>query len=176
MNKSKGFTQHHFLGGYGKFNIFMKRKSDAGFTIIELLVVVAIIAVLAAIVLVNVTGYINQGKNAAVKGNMATILTNAAVYYDSSSLGNGSYANFSTNVLYTAPAAAAGTANGGTALTYGSKTDTNTQWCSCSVLKTVSGSTDTVFCVDSAGTKIGYATACSNHCTAGTAATDGVCK
>ena len=58
-----------------------KMNKSKGFTIIELLVVVAIIAVLAAIVLVNVTGYINQGKNAAIKGNLATVLTNAAVFY-----------------------------------------------------------------------------------------------
>ena len=59
-----------------------KNKLLTGFTIIELLVVIAIIAVLAAIVLVNVTQYIAKGKDAAIKGNMATILTNMAVYND----------------------------------------------------------------------------------------------
>jgi type IV pilus assembly protein PilA len=56
-----------------------------GFTIIELIVVIAIIAVLAAIVLVNVTTYINKARNAAVRGNMATLLTNAATYFDQNS-------------------------------------------------------------------------------------------
>ena len=65
----------------------VKKINQKGFTIIELLVVVAIIAVLAAIVLVNVTAYINQGKNAAIKGNLATVLTNGAVFYDT----NGNY-------------------------------------------------------------------------------------
>src|SRR3989344_7338737 len=64
-----------------------KKESGAGFTIIELLVVVAIIAVLTGIVLVNVTSYINKGKDAAVQGNLSTVLTNAAVFYDT----NGSY-------------------------------------------------------------------------------------
>src|SRR5437870_4107340 len=105
-------------------------KTSKGFTIIELLVVVAIIAVLAAIVLVNVTGYINQGKNAAIKGNMATITTNGAVYYDA----NGNYTAFGTSAGYTAPAAAAAQANGGTALTYAVKA-TNDFWCTCSVMK-----------------------------------------
>ena len=47
-------------------------QKSKGFTIIELLVVIAIIAVLAAIVLVNVTQYINKGKDAAIKGNLTS--------------------------------------------------------------------------------------------------------
>lgn len=60
-------------------------KTSKGFTIIELLVVIAIIAVLAAVVLVNVTGYINKGKDAAIKANMSTITTAAAAFYDDNS-------------------------------------------------------------------------------------------
>ena len=52
-----------------------KNLSKKGFTIIELLVVIAIIAVLAAIVLVNVTKYINKGKaQLAGKDNTYKIL------------------------------------------------------------------------------------------------------
>ena len=40
-------------------------NKQKGFTIIELIVVIAIIAILAAIVMVNVTQYINKGKDAA---------------------------------------------------------------------------------------------------------------
>ena len=69
-------------------------KTSKGFTIIELLVVIAIIAVLAAVVLVNVTQYISKGKDAAAKGNMATLLTNGAVYYDTHS---DSYNGFDTS-------------------------------------------------------------------------------
>src|SRR4051812_9233943 len=91
----------------------MNRNVSKGFTIIELLVVIAIIAVLAAIVLVNVTGYINKGKDAATKGNMATILTNGAVYFDN----NSNFTNFNTDSTYTGPSSAINNAEG-TAPTY----------------------------------------------------------
>src|ERR1035437_2671286 len=56
-------------------------NKQKGFTIIELIVVIAIIAVLAGIVLVNVTSYINKGKDAAAQGNLASMLTNSAVWF-----------------------------------------------------------------------------------------------
>jgi prepilin-type N-terminal cleavage/methylation domain-containing protein len=60
------------------------QKNQKGFTIIELIVVIAIIAVLATIVMVNVTQYINKGRDAAVIGNLNSMATNAAVYFDDS--------------------------------------------------------------------------------------------
>ena len=60
-------------------------NKQKGFTIIELIVVIAIIAVLAAIVLVNVTSYIAKGKDASVKGNMSSMATIAASVYDGNS-------------------------------------------------------------------------------------------
>lgn len=50
-------------------------NKQKGFTIIELIVVIAIIAVLAAIVLINVTTYINKSKDASIKANLHTIQT-----------------------------------------------------------------------------------------------------
>src|SRR3989344_3007566 len=91
----------------------MTIKKSKGFTIIELLVVVAIIAVLAAIVLVNVTAYINRGKNAAIKGNLSTVLVNSAVYFDE----NSSYTDFCTSSGVTTPAAAIKGAGGSDPLT-----------------------------------------------------------
>lgn len=44
-----------------------------GFTIIELIVVIAIIAILASVVMVNVTQYINKSKDASIKANMDSI-------------------------------------------------------------------------------------------------------
>lgn len=140
----------------------LKKESGAGFTIIELLVVVAIIAVLAAIVLVNVTGYINQGKNAAIKGNLATVLTNAAVFYDT----NGDYDGFCADNYFVGPQTAI-TGAGGTAICK-EKAD-NTTWCGCSTLKDVSGATGQTFCVDSTGTKTQTATACATECDTTTA-------
>lgn len=129
----------------------MTKNKQKGFTIIELLVVVAIIAVLAAIVLVNVTGYINQGKNAAVKGNLATVLTNGAVYYDA----NGNYTAFCADAYVTTPSSAVDAAMGlATGTTAALCHATATTWCTCSTLKTTSAEpAGSTFCVDSTGYK-----------------------
>jgi len=123
-------------------------KKSKGFTIIELLVVVAIIAVLAAIVLVNVTQYINKGKDAAIKGNMSTILTNGAIHYDSA----GNYTAFplAANPAYNGPAEAIEAANAApTAWVNG----TGSAYCVKAVLKDT-----TTYCVDSTGFKGALAT------------------
>ena len=85
------FIQYRILikSGSSVSNIMtFQRKISSGFTIIELLVVVAIIAVLTGIVLVNVTAYITRGRDSAAKGNLATMLTNGAVYFDANSAFN----------------------------------------------------------------------------------------
>ncbi len=141
-----------------------KTKLPAGFTIIELLVVVAIIAVLAAIVLVNVTSYINKGKNASIKGNLSTVLTNSAVYYDT----NSNYNTFCTNAYFTAPQSAIQNAGGAASCacnTVGCAA-TATAFCACS---TELGSANT-FCVDSTGAKKETATACATECAQSTGA------
>jgi len=145
----------------------MITNKSKGFTIIELLVVVAIIAVLAAIVLVNVTGYINQGKNAAIKGNLATVLTNGAVYYDA----NNDYDAFCASAGFTAPSAAI-TGADGTAVCVESTDDT--AWCACSTMNVTGDEpAGTTFCVDSTGTKKATLTACTGvggRCLAATGA------
>ncbi|MFA6190147.1 MAG: prepilin-type N-terminal cleavage/methylation domain-containing protein [Candidatus Staskawiczbacteria bacterium] len=65
------------------------KKPQKGFTIIELIVVIAIIAVLAGIVLVNVIQYINKSKDTKVKAELSQIAKGAIVNYEK----NGSYAN-----------------------------------------------------------------------------------
>jgi len=127
--------------------MFNKSK---GFTIIELLVVIAIIAVLAAIVLVNVTQYITKGKDAAARGNMATVLVNAAVYYDS----NSNYTNFPTSTGYTGPSTAL--TNAGYTATFSCDNAANCQTANaqkfCAIL-TLKATTNT-YCVDSSGNKL----------------------
>jgi len=141
-----------------------------GFTIIELIVVVAIIAVLAAIVLVNVTGYMNKGKDAAIKGNLASLTTRGTTYFADSSLGNGTYNNFCTSASGGAPIKSAVeasrvgstftcTCDGSASCTTG----TNTKWCACAPLKVASAGT---FCVDSTGYKKVTSSACT-RCSAG---------
>ena len=92
----------------------MITKKLKGFTIIELIVVIAIIAVLSAIVLVNVTSYIAKSKDASIKGNMTTVQTNAAAFYDQQS--TNTYVGFSASSGYTTPTGAMTGSEGGTAL------------------------------------------------------------
>lgn len=56
-------------------------ENNRGFTIIELIVAIAIIAILSAIVLSNVMPYQNKGKDAAIKGQAGQISIAAADFY-----------------------------------------------------------------------------------------------
>ncbi len=132
-------------------------QKSKGFTIIELLVVVAIIAVLTGIVLVNVTSYINKGKDAAIKANLSTVLTNSAVYYDT----NGNYSSFCTSANFTVPESAILSANNGTAGTNTKCVGTATATCACATLKVTSGN---VYCVDSTGYKKETTNTCALAC------------
>jgi prepilin-type N-terminal cleavage/methylation domain-containing protein len=130
------------------------KKNSAGFTIVELLIAIAIIAVLTAIVLFNVTAWINQSKDASIQGNLSSILINSSKYMDA----NSSYANFCTDPQYTTPSAAI-TAIGGTTQ---SCNVTNIAFCACSTLKAGG-----VFCVDSTGAKKNVpSTDCATECPA----------
>ena len=52
-----------------------------GFTLIELLVVIAIIGVLSAVVLASLNTAPQWGNDAAIQSDMATIQTQAEIYY-----------------------------------------------------------------------------------------------
>jgi type II secretory pathway pseudopilin PulG len=133
------------------------KKNSYGFTIIELLIVIAILGVLAAIVLINVTGYINKGKDAAAKGDLGTLLTNAITFYNENSTfddvgaatnidyNNALDALESTKMGYTVTV----TCNG----TSGScgEGDGSQKWCA--AIKEASPSASTYYCVDSSGAK-----------------------
>ena len=124
------------------------QKNQKGFTIIELIVVIAIIAVLATIVMINVTSYIAKGKDASIQGNLANVLTNAAVFYDN----NNTYTGLCADPIVEAAIDAIDTTIGGTA---GAATDCNviaagTSWAACAELI---NNTNEYYCVDSNGTK-----------------------
>jgi len=125
------------------------QKTQKGFTIIELIVVIAIIAVLATIVAINVTSYIAKGKDASIKGNMANIQTVAATVFDAS----GTSGVLSTAPGYVSAKAAIEDANG--TQTIVENVSTISAWCIETVLND-----STTWCVDSTGYK-GSAAGCS---------------
>ena len=135
-------------------------QKQKGFTIIELIVVIAIIAVLATIVMINVTSYIAKGKDASIQGNLANLMTNSASYFDSTS----NYTNFCAATTGAASyLTAIDSTEGGTG-----KTDCNvatSAWAACAQLV----NTDAYFCVDSTGAKKSIAT--RTTCVAAWAAT-----
>jgi len=144
-------------------------KPQKGFTIIELIVVIAIIAVLAAIVLVNVTSYIAKGKDASIKGNLSSMATIAAAHYDS-------YSTFIDDALTltvdedladsaTFKAGLTAIENAAPNKAVPTKKITASAWCVESALNTTA---DGPWCADSSGFKGKIAT---DDCSGGTAAT-----
>ncbi len=127
-----------------------------GFTVIELLVVIAIIAVLAAIVSVYIVKYEKKGDDAAIKGNMATLLTNGTIYFTGHGATYSGFDNANTGCsteghIYKAIEKI------GSKLYCGFKKD-DTAWCGCAQLLLTS---DDFFCVDSTGVKKETTTSCT---------------
>ena len=107
----------------------MIKKSKKGFTIIELIVVIAIIAILAAIVLANVTTYINKAKDARIQSDMGSIAAGVGSCYGiNASNGGATYSGCSTDPTYipTTLTSDISTQNGGTAIEIG---ESSTQYC-----------------------------------------------
>ncbi len=68
-----------------------------GFTIIELVVSVAIISVLSMIVLFSISQYVNKGKDSNVYGNLAVLIPAGEAYYNVENAANGDgYTGFCT--------------------------------------------------------------------------------
>jgi prepilin-type N-terminal cleavage/methylation domain-containing protein len=61
----------------------MKINMQKGFTLIEIIVVMAIIAVLYGIILFSVNLYISKGKDSNVSGNLAILVPAGEVWYNS---------------------------------------------------------------------------------------------
>ncbi|MCX6721387.1 MAG: prepilin-type N-terminal cleavage/methylation domain-containing protein [Candidatus Staskawiczbacteria bacterium] len=61
-----------------------------GFTLMELIVVVAIIVILSSVILFSASQYLNKGKDSNIFGNLATLIAAGEVWYN----GYGSYDGF----------------------------------------------------------------------------------
>jgi prepilin-type N-terminal cleavage/methylation domain-containing protein len=59
----------------------MKAKAKAGFTLIELMIVVAIIGILAAIAIPKFASLIRKSGEGASKGNLGSIRSSLSIYY-----------------------------------------------------------------------------------------------
>lgn len=68
-----------------------KMKDEQGFTIVELLIVIIVIGILAALVIVAYNGVVNQANGADAKSAAATIIKKAEAYNSDTAGGNGSY-------------------------------------------------------------------------------------
>ncbi|MBO6938635.1 MAG: prepilin-type N-terminal cleavage/methylation domain-containing protein [Deltaproteobacteria bacterium] len=60
-----------------------KRRNNEGFTLIELMIVVAIIGVLAAIAIPAFLNYVKRSKTSEAPANLKALFTGAATYYTS---------------------------------------------------------------------------------------------
>src|SRR6187455_1346132 len=59
----------------------MMKKSKKGFTLIELMIVVAIIGILAAIAIPKFADLVTKSKESAVKGSLGSVRSALSIYY-----------------------------------------------------------------------------------------------
>ena len=59
----------------------LKRKSEGGFTLIELMIVVAIVSILSVLAFLNYTNATRQSEEAVTKGNLSALRAALGIYY-----------------------------------------------------------------------------------------------
>ncbi len=149
-----------------------KKKYDKGFTLLELLIVIAVIGILTAIVVASLSSSRAKGADAAIKSNLANIRAQAELV--SPTLGNtygtrasGScpgIANTGTGTIFhdtkiktaiqSSAVQAGGTVAGsgvGTIVNYSACASNGTSWAAAVTLRTGNTSPFSAWCVDSSG-------------------------
>lgn len=138
-------------------------KNSAGFTLIELIIVLLIIVVLAGVVLINVQGYIKKSKDAISKNDIQSLMISAGAAANNHPSGkyDPSYFNCTTekawrDIITKDPNAICGTNSSVGANQYNN-------FCACFL--ELSESTPTYYCQDSTGVVTEQTVAqCSTEC------------
>ena len=136
-----------------------------GFTLIELLVVIAIIGVLAAIVMVSMSGATDKAKDARMQGDLSQVKSLAELInvdessYASTCNGTADLGATGTNYVTSLSAIATDiTQLTGTTTCYADAT----RYCISVALLTSTATADN-FCIDSSGIAVATATACVGY-------------
>ncbi len=113
------------------------------FTMIELLIVMAVIAILSGIILFSVFQYINLGKDSNIAGNLSVLVPAGEIYYNNS----GSYEDFcESEIVKNSFSQMPQNPNGA----WCSVSVSGEKWAACAVKFS---SSEKAFCVDSRGVK-----------------------
>lgn len=116
------------------------KKINRGFTLVELLIVIAIIGILAGVVIASLNTARAKGADAAVKENLHSVRSQSEIYYDNN---NGTYLGLCGDQSVINALLSAST-TGGAPTTCN---DSDTQWAASATLKAAGG----FWCADSTG-------------------------
>jgi prepilin-type N-terminal cleavage/methylation domain-containing protein len=132
------------------------RKRRTGFTLVELVIVIAIIAILAAVILVSVNNYISKSKDTAVKADMSSLEMAATKYiYDN----NGQLTGFAGSTDYNKISTALDKVGNATGTLHFVNPTNTTNWTACAQL--VYNSTS-FWCLDSFGKRLQIVGTCND--------------
>jgi prepilin-type N-terminal cleavage/methylation domain-containing protein len=120
----------------------MKKETRRGFTLIDLLVVIAIIGILSSVILASLNTARDKGADAAIKSDLNNIRSQAELYYDQNSQ---DYTGVCADPTMVRAQTSAEVTNGGTA---GACDEAATYWVMWVPLKT---NATAAWCVDNGG-------------------------